>query len=52
MAQVEFTPSRGDRIARWAAVAIGASIPISTAIDNLLLGVVLLAWIAGGGYRE
>jgi O-antigen ligase len=44
--------SRADRVARWAAVAIGASIPVSTAIDNILLGVVLLAWLAGGGYRE
>jgi O-antigen ligase len=39
-------------VARWAAIAIGVSIPVSTSIDNILLGVVLLAWIAGGGYRE
>jgi O-antigen ligase len=44
--------SRADRVARGAAIAIGASIPVSTSIDNILLGVVLLAWVAGGGYRE
>src|SRR5687767_908593 len=41
-----------DRLSRWAAVAIGISIPVSTALDNILLVVVLLAWLAGGGYRE
>jgi O-antigen ligase len=41
-----------DRVARWAAVGIGASIPVSTSVDNILLGVVTLAWLAGGGYRE
>jgi O-antigen ligase len=41
-----------DRVSRWAAVAIGASIPISTALDNILLAVVLLAWLAGGGWRD
>lgn len=41
-----------DRVARWAAIAIGASIPVSTSIDNILLGVVLIGWLAGGRYRE
>ena len=36
----------------WCAVAIGASIPASIALDNLLLGVVVLTWIAGLQYRE
>jgi O-antigen ligase len=40
-----------DRVARWAAIAIGVSIPVSTSLDNFLLAVVLLAWLAGGGYR-
>ena len=39
-------------IGRVAAVATGASIPLSVALDNLLLAVVLLAWLAGGRYRE
>jgi len=36
----------------WCAVAIGASISVSIALDNLLLGVVVLTWIAGLHYRE
>ncbi len=41
-----------DRVSRWAAVAIGASIPVSVALDNILLAVVVLAWLAGGEWRE
>ena len=41
-----------DRLSRWAAVAIGASIPISTALDNILLAVALLAWLLEGAWRE
>lgn len=40
------------RAALWIAVAIGFSIPISTAFDNLLVAALLLCWIAGGRYRE
>ncbi|HJS77995.1 MAG TPA: O-antigen ligase family protein [Burkholderiales bacterium] len=38
--------------ALWIAVAIGFSIPISTALDNLLVLALLLCWLASGGYRE
>ena len=37
---------------RWAAIALGASIPISVALDNALFLVLLLAWLFGGGLRE
>jgi len=37
---------------RWSAVALGFSIPISVALDNVLLAVVLLCYVAGGRYRE
>lgn len=37
---------------RAAAIALGISMPISIALDNLLLAVVLLTWFAGGHYRE
>jgi O-antigen ligase len=37
---------------KWAAIAIGCTIPVSVALDNLLLLVVLICWLAGGGYRE
>lgn len=41
-----------DRTARWAVVALGFSIPISVALDNLLAALLLLCWVAGGQYRE
>jgi len=37
---------------RYAAIALGASIPISVALDNLLFAVVLLAWALGGRLPE
>jgi len=39
-----------DRLARWSAVAIGFSIPISVALDNILLAPLFLGWLAGGAY--
>lgn len=39
-------------VARWAAILLGAAIPVSVALDNLLLAVFLLAWALGGGWRE
>lgn len=36
----------------WCAVAIGASIPASIALDNLLLGIVVLTWLAGLHYQK
>ena len=40
------------RSAQWAAVAIGFSVPISVALDNVLLAVVAACWLAGGAWRE
>lgn len=37
---------------RYAAIALGASIPISTSLDAVLFVLVLLAWLGGGGLRE
>lgn len=39
-------------LGRWNAIAIGASIPISIAVDNILLAVVLLTWLASAPYRD
>jgi hypothetical protein len=33
-------------------VVLACSIPISAALDNILLAVVLFFWLAGGGYRD
>ncbi|MGV3628281.1 MAG: O-antigen ligase family protein [Betaproteobacteria bacterium] len=41
-----------ERSGRAAAIALGATIPCSVALDNLLLAVILLCWLAGGAYRE
>jgi O-antigen ligase len=43
---------RAENAVKWAAVLLGFSIPISVVLDNVLLGLILLFWIAGGGYRE
>ena len=40
-----------DRAAQWAAVALGFSIPISVALDNMLLAIVLACWLASGAWR-
>jgi O-antigen ligase len=37
---------------RICAIALGISIPISVALDNVLLGMILLSWAAAGRYRE
>lgn len=37
---------------RWAAIAIGCTIPVSVALDNILLLVVLACWLAGGNYTR
>jgi O-antigen ligase len=41
-----------DRAAQWPAIALGFSIPVSVALDNLLVALLLLLWLAGGRYRE
>ena len=48
-------PAPSERIGgavKWAVVLLGCSIPVSVALDNILLGLILLFWIAGGRYRE
>jgi O-antigen ligase len=37
---------------RYAAIAMGASIPVSTALDNVLFVLILIAWLGGGRLRE
>ena len=43
---------QADRTARWSAIALGFSIPISVALDNVLLVLVLTGWLVSGGYRD
>jgi O-antigen ligase len=42
--------SWSEQAARASAIALGFSIPISVAVDNVLLGLVLLFWLASAGY--
>jgi len=37
--------------ARACTVALGATLPFSTALDNVLLGLILLCWLAAGHFR-
>lgn len=41
-----------DRSARGSAIALGFSIPISVALDNLLLLFAVVGWLASGAYRD
>ena len=43
---------RAEIVLKWAAVLLGCSIPVSVALDNVLLGVLLFFWLAGGAYRD
>ncbi len=43
--------SRRRSAVAWLAVALGASIPLSVAAANILLGLLALAWLAGGSVR-
>lgn len=40
------------RIARWSAIALGFSVITSTALNGVLMAVLLLAWLASGGWGE
>ena len=44
--------SKFQSLGRYAAIALGASIPISTALDNVLFALILIAWLGSGGLRE
>lgn len=43
---------RADDVGRYSAIALGFSIPISVALDNVLLAAVLAGWLAGGAFRD
>lgn len=43
---------RAEDFVRWSVVLLGCSIPVSVAVDNVVLAFILLCWLAGGGYRE
>jgi O-antigen ligase len=52
MSAVARATAWADRAARWSGIALGFSIPISTALGSVLSAIVLAAWLASGRYRE
>jgi O-antigen ligase len=40
-----------ENLVRWLVVLLGFSIPVSVALDNILLATILFCWVVGGGYR-
>ncbi|HYL19071.1 MAG TPA: hypothetical protein VEV20_10330, partial [Burkholderiales bacterium] len=50
--RLEVVQNGAQRLARYAAIALGASLPLSTALDNVLLVLLLLCWLASGRYAE
>ena len=44
--------SMADKLGRNAAAFLGFSIPLSVALDNVLLVLIAALWLAGGGYRK
>ncbi len=45
---LESIASGARRVSRWSAIALGFSIPVSTALDNVLLVITLAAWALSG----
>jgi O-antigen ligase len=43
---------RAENAVKWGAVLLGFSIPVSVLLDNVLFGLIVLYWIAGGQYRD
>lgn len=40
------------RCSQGCGIALGASIPVSVALDNVLIALLALCWLAAGGFRE
>ena len=43
--------AKADTFSKWVAIALGFSIPISTALDNILFGLLVVLWMLGAGYH-
>ena len=44
--------AKADTLTKWVAITLGFSIPVSTALDSILLGLLVVLWILGADYRE
>ena len=52
MMRIQSLSIHADHLSRWCAVALGFSIPISVAADNVLLVLIAGTWLASGRYRD
>ena len=43
---------KADELAKWTAVLFGFSLPLSTALDGLLLALMVVFWLLGNNFRE
>jgi O-antigen ligase len=41
-----------EQLARWSAIALGFSVIVSTALDNVLMVLLLVGWLADGRWKE
>jgi O-antigen ligase len=44
--------SKADILTKWVAIALGFTIPVSTALDSILLGLLVVLWILAADNRE
>ena len=44
--------SKADILTKWVAIALGFTIPVSTALDSILLGLLVFLWILAADNRE
>ena len=44
--------AKADTFGRWIAIALGFSIPLSTAADNILIGALVLCWVLSAGFLD
>lgn len=42
---------KADELAKWTAVCIGAALPLSTALDGILLALMVLLWLLSGDFH-
>jgi O-antigen ligase len=43
---------RANTVGRWSAIALGFTLPIWTLADSLLMGLLVIAWVASGQWRR
>lgn len=50
--RLQIISQKADEAAKWLAVALGFSIPISTAADSVILAFILALWLLGANFRN